>query len=246
MQGLTFRSGVFAPFLADVERARSGPWLDAAALQGTAFGLRVEALLRPAGDQWAALMPLSGVHDPRALAEFVAANGDRDVFLIDLKREADALVSGYRGEALRLFALGLLCVALLVYAGARSAEVTARVLLPVLAAAVLDVATLVLLGQRLTVFHMVALLLVIGVGLNYALFFNRRQWDADERALTLLSLGVAGLATLWASGVLATSGTPVLRAIGITIALGTVYAFFLSALLARPGPPRDDAARRVS
>lgn len=123
---------------------------------------------------------------------------------------------------------------------------TARVLLPVLAAAVLDVATLVLLGQRLTVFHMVALLLVVGVGLNYALFFNRRQWDADERALTLLSLGVAGLATLWASGVLATSGTPVLRAIGITIAAGTVYAFLLSALLARPEAPRDGAARRVS
>ena len=246
MQGLAFRAGVFTPFLAEVERARSGPWLDAAALQGTAFGLRVETLLRPAGDQWAALIPLSGVRDPRALTEFVAANGDRDVFLIDLKREADALVSGYRGEALRLFALGLLCVALLVYAGTRSAAVTARVLLPVLAAAVLDVATLVLLGQRLTVFHMVALLLVVGVGLNYALFFNRRQWDADERALTLLSLGVAGLATLWASGVLATSGTPVLRAIGITIAAGTVYAFLLSALLARPEAPRDGAARRVS
>jgi predicted exporter len=124
--------------------------------------------------------------------------------------------------------------------------VTARVLVPVLAAAVLDVATLVLLGQRLTVFHLVSLLLVIGVGINYALFFNRHQWDAGERALTLLSLCVAALATLWASGILATSGTPVLRAIGITIGVGTVYAFVLSALLARPGSSRDAGERRVS
>ncbi|MGQ0752065.1 MAG: MMPL family transporter [Betaproteobacteria bacterium] len=246
MHGLSFRAGLFAPFLADVERARSGPWLDDAALQGTAFALRVETLLRRAGDQWAALVPLSGVRDPRALADAVAANGDPDVFLIDLKREADALVAGYRGEALRLFALGLLCVALLVYAGVRSAATTARVLVPVLAAAVLDVATLVLLGQRLTVFHMVALLLVIGVGLNYALFFNRRQWNPEERALTLLSLTVAGLATLWASSILATSGTPVLRAIGTTIAAGTLYAFVLSALLARPESPRGADERRVS
>lgn len=246
MHGLGFRAGLFAPFLADAERARSGPWLDAAALKGTAFGLRVETLLRPTSGQWSALVPLSGVRDPRALAEAVAGIGDPDVVLIDLKREADALVAGYRGEALRLFALGLLCVTLLVYAGARSAAVTARVLVPVLAAAVVTVATLVLLGHRLTVFHMVALLLVIGVGLNYALFFNRRQWDAGERGLTLLSLTVAGLATLWAASILATSGTPVLRAIGITIAAGTVYAFVLSALLARPESFRGADEERVS
>jgi predicted exporter len=238
-QGLSFRAGVFASFLADVERARSAPWLDAAALQDTALGLRVETLLRPVSGHWEALMPLTGVSNPLALAEAFSANGERDVFLIDLKREADALVAAYRGEALMLFALGLLCVVALVYGGSRNAVMTARVLVPVLAAAVLGVATLVLLGQRLTVFHMVALLLVIGVGLNYALFFNRRQWDADERALTLLSLTVAGLTTVWASIVLATSATPVLRAIGMTIAAGTLYGFVFSALLARPEASRD-------
>lgn len=233
MTGLPFRPDLFAPFLADVERARTAPRLDATALHGTAFALKLESLLITAGGAWSALVPLSGVRDPQALRVAVLSNGDSDIFLIDLKREADALVAGYRVESLRLFALGLICVALLVYAGLRSAATTVRVLVPVLTAALLDVATLLLFEQSLTVFHMVALLLVIGVGLNYALFFNRRHWDAEERALTWLSLVVAGLATLCASGALATSGTPVLRAIGTTIALGTVYAFALSAFLSR-------------
>jgi predicted exporter len=48
---------------------------------------------------------------------------------------------------------------------------------------------------------------------------------------------VAGLASLCAGLALAVGSTPVLRAIGATVALGTIYAFLLAALLARRAPP---------
>jgi predicted exporter len=155
------------------------------------------------------------------------------VQLLDLKREADSLVAGYRAEALRLLAIGLACIALLVFAGLRSVAATARILAPVLAATLMVVATLALAGVQLTLFHLVALLLVVGVGTNYALFFNQPRPPAgEERALMLLSLAVASLATLISATALAFSGTPVLRAIGLTAAVGTVFALVLSALLA--------------
>jgi len=112
------------------------------------------------------------------------------------------------------------------------------VLAPVLVATLLTVAALSLAGVQLTLFHLVALLLVVGVGTNYALFFNQPQErggsgnNPDARALMLLSLAVASLATLISASALATSGTPVLRAIGLTAAIGTVFALGLSALLA--------------
>ncbi len=188
-------------------------------------------LVRTAGG-WAALAPLSGVRDAVALEAALRASGERDVLLLDLKREADALVAGYRAEALRLLGIGLACIALLVFAGLKSLAATARILAPVLAATLLVVATLALASVQLTLFHLVALLLVIGVGTNYALFFNQPQRGPDERALMLLSLGVASLATLISASALAFSGTPVLRAIGLTAAIGTVYALALSAMLA--------------
>jgi predicted exporter len=129
-------------------------------------------------------------------------------------------------------------MAALLYAGLRDLGLALRVLAPALGAALLCVATLLAAGARLSVVHLVALLLVIGVGLNYALFFNRRPGAEGERALTRLSLVVAGLASLCAALALAAGSTPVLRAIGATIALGTMYAFLLSALLARR-PPAD-------
>ena len=95
-------------------------------------------------------------------------------------------------------------------------------------------------GVQLTLFHLVALLLVVGVGTNYALFFNQPgtgHRNHGERALMLLSLAVASLATFISASALATSGTPVLRAIGLTAAVGTVFALVLSALLAPRAAP---------
>jgi predicted exporter len=170
------------------------------------------------------------------LTAALRANGEATARLVDLKAEADALVAGYRSEALRLLGIGLVCIALLIYAGSRRLAATVQVLAPVLAAAILDVATLSYAGVQLTLFHLVALLLVVGVGTNYSLFFNRPHTDRKERGLMLLSLAVASIATLISAIALAGSGTPVLRAIGVTVAIGTIYALALSALLA----PRAD------
>lgn len=235
-RGLPFRDGLFAPFLADVERARGAAPLDTDAWRGTALASRLEALLAPGAKDWMALVPLASLRDAEALRAALRAHGDAGVLLIDLKREADALVAGYRAESVRLVLIGLLCMAALLYAGLRDLGLTLRVLAPALGAALLCVATLLAAGVRLSVVHLVALLLVIGVGLNYALFFNRRPAAEGESALTRLSLVVAGLASLCAALALATGSTPVLRAIGATIALGTVYAFLLAALLARRSP----------
>ena len=184
-----------------------------------------------------AFVPLSSLRDAKTLRAALQLHGDDGVLHIDLKREADALVAGYRAESLRLVLFGLLCIAALLYAGLRDLALTLRVLAPALGAALLCVATLLAAGARLSVLHLVALLLVVGVGLNYALFFNRRSAAEGERALTRLSLVVAGLASLCAALTLAAGSTPVLRAIGATFALGTVYGFLLSALLARRPPP---------
>ena len=237
MAGLPFRPGVFAPFLADVERARGQPLLTPETLRGSALGARVDSLLFPDTQGWVALAPISGVLDASALDTALRASGETGVLFLDLKREADSLVAGYRAEALRLFGIGLTCIAVLVFAGLRNLPATGRVLAPVLAATLLDVATLSVAGVQLTLFHLVALLLVVGVGTNYALFFNQPQPGRGERALMLLSLAVASLATLISALALAGSGTPVLRAIGTTVAIGTVYALALSALLAPHSNP---------
>jgi len=69
--------------------------------------------------------------------------------------------------------------------------------------------------------------------LNYSLFFERPQGDATERARTQLSLLVCGATTFAAFGCLSLSRTPVLHAIGVTVALGSVLSLLLAVSLSR-------------
>ncbi len=224
-----FRKGSFEPFLAAIERTRAGRLLDLKDFSGTALELKVGALLFHSEDGWTALATLKGVKSPEALAREARRAGHE---FLDLKAESNGLVSGYRNESLRLVALGLACIAGLLVAGLRSVTRAARVLVPVLAAVLIDAALLLVLGKKLSLFNLVSLLLVVGIGLNYALFFERPQRDAGERARTALSLTVCGATTLSAFGCLALSKTPVLHAIGVTVVLGSVLSLFLAAALA--------------
>jgi predicted exporter len=237
MQGLPFRSGAFAPFQRDVEAARRAPLLTPEDLRGTGLDLKVQSLLQEeeGGGEWQALIPLREVRDParlRALLEKPSA-GARATFL-DLKAESDRLVAGYRFQALALAGVGALAIAVLLYAGLRRVGEALRVMLPVYAAIAMTVACLVAFGGGLSLFHLVSLLLVLGIGLNYALFFNQAEPGTEREQGTSLALSVCFLTTFAAFGCLATSRIPVLSAIGLTVTLGCALSLVNAMILGRP------------
>jgi len=224
-----FRAGGFTPFLDAVARARSAPPLDVGSFAGTALAVKIDSQLFRNEDGWNALATLRGVEAPAELAREASRHGQE---FIDLKAESNRLVSTYRDRALWCVALGLLGIFVLLCLTLRDARRAARVIAPILAAVALDVAILLLLGQTLSLFNLVALLLVVGVGLNYALFFDRRHADEDERARTQRSLLVCAATTLSAFGCLAVSRIPVLHEIGVTVALGAALSLLLAAVFA--------------
>ena len=75
------------------------------------------------------------------------------------------------------------------------------------------------------------LLLVLGVGINYALFFARAAAAHEDSRRTLRTLAVVSGTTMCAFGVLALSRIAVLQVIGVTVALGVIYSLVCCALL---------------
>jgi predicted exporter len=82
----------------------------------------------------------------------------------------------------------------------------------------------------------VSLQFVAGVGLDYALFFARRQLDVEERARTLWTLVTCNAMTLLTFGTLAVCRTALLRQIGITVVIGALAAFVFAFLFAGQRP----------
>jgi len=232
LRGLPYRADAFAPFERDVEAARRGPLLTIEDLRGTGLDLKVQSLLATRDGEWHALIPLRGVRDAgrlRSLAERLP-EGARASFL-DIKAESDRLIVGYRSQTLALAGLGALAIALLLYVGLRGARKALQVMLPVYAAIAMTVACLMLFGIALSLFHLVSLLLVLGIGLNYSLFFSRAEPGTDSEQGTSLALSVCFLTTFAAFGCLATSRIPVLSAIGLTVTLGCALSLLNSMML---------------
>ena len=185
--------------------------------------------------------------DDRRVRSAVEEAAPGQATVLDIKGEADALYSTYLLEAVRLSLAGFAAIVILLLIALRSPLRVVRVVIP-LALAVLAVAGgFALLGRQLTILHVIGMLLIVAVGSNYALFFDRRAADAHPGSvpLTLASLLIANVATVVSFGILAFSSVPVLAALGSTVAPGALLALVFSALLARhlpePAPPAQPA-----
>ncbi|KRA17238.1 MMPL family transporter [Lysobacter sp. Root604] len=234
-----FRADAFAGFAADVAAARSAPPLIAADLDGTPLAASVAGLLLQRPGHATALVSLNGLKDPAAVARVASAHGAQ---LLDLKQASESLVAAYRGRVLLALGLAALLLTLTVWIALRSPRRVLRVLAPMALTTLLILAVLRGLGIELNLFHLVALILAAGLGLDYALFFDHAGDDYAEQLRTLHAVIVCSLTTLLVFALLASSSIPVLRAIGATVALGVAFNFVLALLIVRePASMRERA-----
>ena len=251
LEGLPLKPDKLEDFFSDVARARTGPLLSRASLQGTSLSLGVDSLLtqsaRPPGE-WTALIALQppmqdGVARPLQAAAVSAAladlsdSGKPGVFLIELGNEAKNVYKAYLREAIALTAAGFVAIIGLLFVALRSWRRVVRIVLPLLASTAMVAAAVATFKGNLTLLHLVGLLLVIAIGSNYALFFDQRSrislsTPASSDQNMLCSLFFANLTTVLGFGLLAFSSVPVMSAIGLTVGAGTFLALILSAIFA--------------
>jgi predicted exporter len=232
--GLPFRPDAFAPFEAAVAEARVAKPVPAESLDAPAIAARLRPLLFQRDGSWFAPIAFNGATDPAPLAA-LATDG---AIFVDMHAETDALVSGGAARAGWWLAGGALAALLAMLVGLRQPFMVARIALAIGSAGLVTVAILTAAGVRLSLIHLVALQFTAGVGLDYALFYARRQLDEEERARTLRTLTTCNAMTLLTFGLLAACRTPLLQSIGATVAIGAVSAMCFSFLFVglRPSP----------
>lgn len=233
LQGLPFKPGSFDAFLRDIESARALPPLTAERFFDSPLGLRLKAQLQAREGHWIGLVNLSGVADRDALVA-LAAQRDTPAHLLDLKHASESLVAAYRTRVLYSLAVAALLLIVVVSVALRRRSRVLRVLLPMAVTTVLILAVLRLCGVSLSLFHLIALVLAAGLGLDYALFFEHVEDDEHEQRRTLHAILVCSASTFLVFLLLALSSLPVLRAIGTTVTLGVAFNFVLALLLTRP------------
>ncbi len=237
VEGLPLRADRLQPFLEDVEATRHAALVTPRDLAGTSLSAGFDALILHQKDRWNALLPLrsaqaGGNIDLNAVVAALRRAQVEDARVLDVKQESDALYDSYLGEAIHFSLAGFVALTALLLIALRSPRRVARVLAPLVLAVVTVAAGLSLAGVHLSILHLVGMLLIVAVGSNYALFFDRQasSQEAGDEALTLAALVIANSSTVIAFGLLSFSQVPVLVALGTTVAPGTFLALLFAAI----------------
>lgn len=233
LTGLPFTPGLFAPFLAAVETARTQTPLQRKDFEDTAFGARVASLMFEQDGTWKAVVPLRGVADRTQLTEIVGNWNMPSVTYVDLKEESNRLMTAYRDRTFIIMVCGLFVISVALGVGIQSVGLLWPILSPIMGSLLVVAAVVNLAGESLSLFHIATFLLVIGLGLDYALFFNRPEGSEEERSNTLYGLLVCSMTTILVFGVLASSDIPVLHAIGMTAAVGSFCCLLFAGIMAK-------------
>ena len=227
---LPFKPELFAPFLQSMAQSKTLPPLDNQSINNTILGTKIRSLLYSNQDQWVGTVLLRGVSNRQAIQQTIQTEAFKAVHYLDLKTESNNMVTTYRQEVILYLAIGTGFLILILGIGLRSIPKMLAVLLPIAGSIMLDLALLHALGERLSLFHLAALLLVFGIGLDYTLFFQRPHKTAVERQQTISAIIVCSLTTITVFGLLACSQTPVLHGIGLTAFFGSLICVLFAAI----------------
>lgn len=182
---------------------------------------------------FASVVFLSGIKDTALLAR-VERDFDHVAF-VDKVRDTNQLFTRYRILAGRWVIVGYLLIYALLWWRYGLHRATLILTPPVLAA--LSVLLFFsLAGKPLNLFGLLALLLVLGIGVDYALFFAETGRDRRNEA-TFMAICLSACTTILSFGLLALSATPVLHLFGLTVWLGISVALVLSPVAGRSRRP---------
>lgn len=186
-------------------------------------GWRLLWLTLPGGES-GVLVPVDGVKNSTALSERAAQH--EGVVWIDRKANFDSLFALYR-----TLLTGLLCVALAAIACGAIIRLGWRQGLISLVPSVLSLscglAALAVAGHSVNLFSLLALVLVLGIGINYTLFFSNPR---GTPLTSMLAITLAMMTTLLTLGMLVFSATQAISSFGIVLVSGIFTAFLLAPL----------------
>jgi predicted exporter len=152
------------------------------------------------------------------------------VRLVEPASEVSALFARYRERTVTLLAvsLALMCILFAFRYGWPGAV---WVMLPPAATMALTLAVLSLGGAPFNFFHAMAMVLVLAIGTDYAVFCAESR--DDTRSTTMVAILLAATLTLLSFGLLATSSAPAIGSFGAAMLIGITLAFALAPLASR-------------
>ncbi len=177
--------------------------------------------INKSGDQYASIVTIKGLKSYADLDQLKNISPKiPGVKWVDKISEISSILSHYR-EYMTWVVLGAyIAIYLLLYLRYRTT--TWRVMMPPLVASMSTIALLGIFRSPLELFHVLALMLILGLGVDYGIFLQ------EKSKYNWLTIGLSAISALLSFGLLALSNTPPLHAFGLTMLMGMTIVWLIS------------------
>jgi predicted exporter len=219
MESVTATDVAAAIIQASSSRLTIDTWLE------TELGRSIRFLWldRPSGNP-ASIIQLQGISNLEDLTNALTALPNTRV--VDQQTDFSTLFGDYRNRISIL--LGCAYVIVLLLLSLRYGLIGALVVLtPPVLASLLALATVSYIGGPVNLFNILALILVLGIGIDFTLFTAEAK---GHGATTMFAISLSAATTMLSFGLLSFSTTYAVKAFGLTILLGIAFAFVLAPL----------------
>ncbi len=155
------------------------------------------------------------------------ADYNQHVRFVDKVTDISNVLQDYRQVITMMLVAAYIAVLLLLTLRYKAKAI--YILLAPFMATVATVAFLSLLGISLNIFCILALLLVLGIGLDYGIFLKESKCSKES----IFAVALSCYTTICSFGFLSMSNTPVLKFFGLTLLIGIVLVWIFTILLYR-------------
>jgi predicted exporter len=225
-----FKAEAFEPFRKAIAALHAPPeWapLRLADLRASPLDSVVRPFVVKLGDEVGILTFIRDLKDPAALTATLADLPGVRIF--DQVKFLDETYARFRIQTLQAILIGHGLIIIILFFRYRRIRPVLATLVPAVLAGAATMGLLGILGVETNLLHVLSLLMVLSMGVDYTVFLVECGRE-KEIGPTTMSLWGAAVTTMLSFGLLALSRTQALRAIGLTVGIGTALSFLLAPL----------------
>ncbi len=235
VEATRFTTTHFQPFINSLELSRKLPLMTYVKfIETNETSARLASqLVLSLSDQMVGVIPLSGVVSDQVIEDFVQQHADLGLIYFNQRKLVAKQITEIRFGLFQILGFILLMLGISLWLKYRSVRQVIIVLSPIIMAIGLTLATLALLNISLSIFHLMSLMLVAAIGIDYSLLFFEGAQQTKNSHEWSRSIRVAFLTTLGSFSILSMSQLALLNAIGITVLIGVLWVYSLAFLLSK-------------
>jgi len=235
VEGTGFKSNHFQPFVNSIEQSKNLPLLtyDQFMTSPETSVQLAKQLVLPISNQMIGVINLSGVLSDQAIQDFVTQHSDTGLIYFNQRNLVAQQISEIRTTLFQILIFIIAVIVLSLWLKYQNIRSILTVLTPILMAIGFTLATFSLLDIPLSIFHIMSLMLVAAIGIDYALLFFEgvvQKEDGNEWSRSVL---VAFFTTIGSFSILSLSQLALLQAIGLTVLIGVFWVYNLSYFISK-------------